>query len=132
MTQKEMIVYCLSKPGAFLDHPFGPESTVIKVKSQHSAARIFAQFFILKGRPKATFNCDRETGEFYRSVFPVAVTRGYHCPPVQQPYFNTVDLLSGLPDKELLGMIDHAYEAVVKKLPKKYRQELNTESGAEK
>ena len=68
---------------------------------------------------------DRETGEFYRSVFPDAVTRGYHCPPVQQPYFNTVDLLSDLPDKELLEMIDHAYAAAVKKLPKKHRQELN-------
>ena len=125
MTQKEMIVYCLSKPGTFLDYPFGPETAVIKVKAEHSAARIFAQFFSLKGRPKVTFYCDRETGEFYRSVFPDAVTRGYHCPPVQQPYFNTVDLLSDLPDKELLEMIDHAYAAVVKKLPKKHRQELN-------
>jgi predicted DNA-binding protein (MmcQ/YjbR family) len=71
MTQDEMIQYCLSKPGAFLTYPFGPDSTVVKVKSKQSAARIFAQFFTLGGEPKATFNCDRLTGEFFVPYIPV-------------------------------------------------------------
>ena len=128
MTQDEIIKYCLLKPGAFLDYPFGPDSTIIKVKSAHSAARIFAQIFTLKGEEKATFNCDMLAGEFYRSLYPGTVTRGYHCPPIQQPYFNTVTLNGIVPDDELLRMIDHAYSVVVAKLPKKYQRELETNS----
>ena len=124
MTQKEIIQYCLAKPGAFIDYPFGPHSVVIKVKSAHSAARIFAQLFTLKGEEKATFNCDRMTGEFYRSVYPGIVTRGYHCPAVQQPYFNTVTLDGTVGDEELLPMMDHSYRVVVAKLPQKYQREL--------
>ena len=124
MTQDEIIKYCLSKPGAFLDYPFGVDVAVVKVKSQNSKPRIFAQVFNLKGEAKATFNCDPMTGDFYRTVYPGAVTRGYHCPPAQQPYFNTVDLGGAVPDEELLGMIDHAYQVVVGKLPKKYQKEL--------
>ena len=44
-------------------------------------------------------------------AYPEKVVRGYHCPPVQQPYWNTV-FLSDFPDEELLNMIDHAYETV--------------------
>ena len=71
-----------------------------------------------------TLNCDMMTGELYRAVYPGMVTRGYHCPPVQQPYFNTVALTGSVPDSELIGMIDHAYHVVVGKLPKKYQKEL--------
>jgi len=124
ITRGELIEYCLSKPGAFLDYPFGPDVTVVKVKSQNSAARIFAQFFTLRGEEKATFNCDMMTGELYRGMYPGVVTRGYHCPSVQQPYFNTVALDGGLPYNVLTEMIDHAYSAVVGKLPKKYQREL--------
>ena len=124
MTHDEILAYCIAKPGAFLDYPFGPQVAVIKVKSQNSAARIFAQLFMLRGEAKATLNCDRETGEFYRTVFFGAVARGWHCPPVQQPYFNTVDLGGAVPDDVILGMIDHSYSVVVGKLPKKYQREL--------
>ncbi len=124
MTSQQIIDYCLTKPGAFVDFPFGPQAVILKVKSTNSAARIFAQLFILKGEPCATFSCDRATGEVYRNVYPGAVTRGYHCPPVQQPYFNTVRLTGEVPDDEIKRMIDHAYAAVTAKLPKYARKEL--------
>lgn len=128
MTQDEMIQYCLSKPGAFVTYPFGPDCTVVKVPSGQSAARIFAQFSIRGGQPMATFNCDRLTGEFFRAVYPGVVTRGYHCPPVQQPYFNTVRLDGTVPEDVLTLMIDHAYAVVVGKLPKKAQRELEAMS----
>ncbi len=119
-----LLRYCLQKPGAYEDHPFGPNSTAIKVKG-----RIFAQFFQLKGERTATFNCDRITGMFYRDAYPGTVTRGWHCPPVQQPYFNTVNLESGIvPEDELHAMIDHAYKYVISKLTKKGRQSLQEET----
>jgi predicted DNA-binding protein (MmcQ/YjbR family) len=57
------------------------------------------------------------------------VTRGYHCPPVQQPYFNTVSLDGTVPDDVLIMMIDHAYAVVVGKLPKKAQKDLEGMSG---
>ena len=124
MTHNEIITYCLTKNGAYLDYPFGPDVSIVKVRSGDGPARIFAQAFMLKGEPKATFNCDAMTGDFYRTLYPNAVTRGYHCPPVQQPYFNTVSLDGSVSDDELLNMIDHSYKTVVAKLPKKSRMEL--------
>jgi predicted DNA-binding protein (MmcQ/YjbR family) len=119
MVNEQIAAYCLSKPGAYLDYPFGPEVAVIKVRK-----RIFAQLFYLKGKPMATFNCDRTAGEFYRAIYPGVVTRGYHCPPVQQPYFNTVRLDGTVPDNEIRNMIDHSYAVVTAKLPKYVQKEL--------
>lgn len=74
--------------------------------------------------PMFTFNGDAMTGDFYRTAYPDNVTRGYHCPPVQQPYFNTVRLYGGVPDEEFFRMIDGSYRYVVGKLTKKAQKEL--------
>ena len=124
MDTNELMALCLDKPGAYIDHPFGDDSTIIKVRK-----RIFAQFFTLRGKPHATFNCSAVMGLVYRDMFPEWVRRGYHCPPVQQPYFNTVDLTGGVPGAELLNMLDHAYEWVVSRLPKYVQRELKDISG---
>lgn len=124
MKTEEIINYCLKKNGAYIDHPFGPESTIIKVEK-----KIFAQLFTLKGIESVTFNCDDMTGEFYRSLFPGVVVRGYHCPPVQQPYFNTLPINGEVPDELILEMADHSYKTVMGKLPKYVQKRLleNTE-----
>lgn len=119
MTADELIKYCLTKSGAYIDHPFGPDSTIIKVEK-----KIFAQFFVLKGKETATFNCDMMTGEFYRHLYPNVVVRGYHCPPVQQPYFNTMPLDGSVPDEILTEMIEHSYSVVTAKLPKYVQKKL--------
>ena len=125
MTFDEIESYCLSKPGSYLDWPFGPDFFVVKVKSPtQEKGRIFAQPFIHRGEPKVTLNCDMLTGEVYRAIYPGTVVRGYHCPPIQQPYFNTVTLDGTVPDDVLNEMIDHAYSVVVGRLPKKHRKEL--------
>ena len=115
MTYSELLDYCISKNGAYVDHPFGPDSDIIKVEG-----KIFAQLFILKGKETVTLNCERMQGDFYRHLFPDIVVRGYHCPSVQQPYFNTFPLDS-VPDEMILEMADHSYITVVGKLPK-YKQ----------
>ena len=123
MTHEEILKYCLSKNGAYEDHPFGDSSTVVKVEK-----RIFAQLFVLKGIPMLTFNGDAMTGDFYRSAYPDDVKRGYHCPPVQQPYFNTVNLTGSVPDEEILRMLDGSYKYVVGKLPKKIQKKLEEQN----
>lgn len=119
MTIDQLIAYCLQKPGAYIDHPFGPESTVLKVEK-----RIFAQCFVLKGQDSATLNCDRMTGQFYRDMLPGVIVRGYHCPPVQQPYFNTFPLDGSVPDDLILEMVEHSYATVVGRPPKYIQKRL--------
>lgn len=128
MRKPDFVQYCLSKPGAFLDFPFGPRAMIVKVGPPGGRARIFAQFFTLQGEEKATLNCDRATGEAYRARYPGAVDRGYHCPPVQQPYFNTMALDGRVPNEVILEMIDHAYRVVVAKLSKGAQKELENRS----
>lgn len=128
MTHKEIIEYCLKKPGAYIDYPFYPVSPVVKVKApSQEKGRIFAQLLILHGEPKVTLNCTPMSAEIYRSIYPGSVVRGWHCPRVQQPHFNTIDLDGIVPDKEILHMIDHSYDTVVSKLPKYIQKELKRE-----
>ena len=123
MTHEELLQYCLTKKGAYIDHPFGPDSDIVKVKK-----RIFAQLFFLHDTPMITVNGSALMNDFFRNVYPDYVKRGYHCPPVQQPYFNTIDLSGDVPDEQLLVMIDESYKYVVGKLPKKVQRELEDES----
>lgn len=51
------------------------------------------------------------------------MTRGYHCPPIQQPHNNTVSY-DHMKDDILLEMIDHAYERIVAAFPKYSQREL--------
>ena len=129
MTHEQIIEYSLKKTGAYLDFPFDPVTPVIKVKApSQEKGRIFACLFTLQGEAKVNLNCTPESAEFYRSVYPDSVTRGWHCPPVQQPYVNAVTLDGTVPDDEILRMIDHAYTATVAKLPKYIQKELEVDS----
>ncbi|MEA4831199.1 MAG: MmcQ/YjbR family DNA-binding protein [Oscillospiraceae bacterium] len=126
MTHQEIIEYCLQKPCTYTDYPFDPLYPVIKVKApSQQKGRIFAQPFMLHGEPKVTLNCTPESAEFYRSVYSSSVVRGWHCPPIHQPHFNTVNLDGTVPDEEILQMIDHAYDIVVSKFPKYIQKEIN-------
>ena len=52
--------------------------------------------------------------------------RDYHCPPVQQPYWNTI-YLDKIPDDELLNMIDQAYDCALESFSKKIQKEIQEE-----
>ncbi len=126
MTISEIYKYCLTKLGSYIDFPFGPEFAVVKVKApSQSKGRIFAQPFILRGEPKVTLNCTPDSADFYRSIYKSSVVRGWHCPPVQQSHFNTVNLDGTVPDDVILQMIDYAYKVVVAKMPKYVQREIS-------
>ena len=114
MNQMEIGNYCLSKPHVEETYPFGQWPICYKV-----AGKIFAQLY----PDKITVKCTAFSGEAFRTAWPGIVVRGYHCPPVQQPYWNTIDLIR-FPEDQLPMMIDHAYETVVGQLPKKKQKEL--------
>lgn len=114
----EMLEYCLAKKAAHEDLPFGPSPVCVKV-----GGRIFAQFFSSEQGPKVTLKCEPELAKIFRAQYPLAVARGWHCPPVQQPHWNTV-LVSGVAMDVLREMMDHSYERAVGSLTKKAREAL--------
>ena len=114
----DIAAYCLSKEKACEDHPFGDWPICYKV-----GGKIFAQLY----PDKLTLKCTRFQGELFRQAWPGIVVRGYHCPPVQQPYWNTIDL-NRFPSDELPHMIDLAYDTVLAGFSKKALSELFTPS----
>ena len=106
--------YCLSKRGAYEDHPFGEIPVCFKLNG-----KIFAQLY----PDMITLKCTVDAAEFYRNMYPEKVVRGYHCPPVQQPYWNTV-YMEGFPQDELVNMIDEAYNTVFNSFSKKIQRDL--------
>ena len=110
--------YCLSKYKACEAFPFGEIPICYKLNG-----KIFAQIYPNDGDYKITLKCTVDAGEFYRMVYPGKVVRGYHCPTVQQPYWNTV-YLEDFPEEELFNMIDLAYETVLGSFSKKVQREL--------
>lgn len=119
MTVNEITNYCLQKKSSYIDYPFGYIPICIKIQN-----KIFIQIYPNQNDCKITLKCEPLTGDFYRQKYPNIIVRGYHCPPVQQPYWNTVFLNGVIPDEELKVMIDHAYDYVVSKSIKKEREKI--------
>ena len=118
MIAEEIKEYCLSKNKACETLPFGDVPICYKLNG-----KIFAQLYPYENDYKITLKCTASVGDFYRQLYPGRVVRGYHCPPVQQPYWNTV-YLEDFPDDELLHMIDLAYETVLHSFTKKIQAEM--------
>lgn len=118
MNVEQLISYCKSMNGAEKTYPFGESPICIKV-----CGKIFAEIYPNPLDYKITLKCEPELARFYREQYPDSITRGYHCPPVQQPYRNTVRI-DKVEECFLLDMIDHSYQQVVNGLSKKSRMEL--------
>ncbi len=111
--------YCLSKPGAYEDFPFGDIPVCYKV-----CGRLFLQLYPAPDNHKITVSCEPMRADQYRLQYPGDVAPGYHCPDRLKPYMNTVYLDRGVEDGVILEMIDHSYERVAGKLPRRDREGL--------
>lgn len=110
--------YCLQKHKACETYPFGDVPICYKLNN-----RIFAQLYPRTDDFKITLKCTASMGDFYRQLYPGIIVRGYHCPPVQQPYWNTI-YLEDFPEEELLNLIDLAYDTVLHSFSKKVKAEI--------
>lgn len=108
--------YCLAKKGVEETFPFGEDTLVFKVMGKMFALTSFSDpdFCNLK--------CDPERAIELRGEYD-AVKPGYH---MNKQHWNTVQYNLDLNDKELLKLVDHSYELVVKSLTKKLQAELAT------
>ena len=112
--------YCMSKPGAYETRPFGEYPICYRIMG-----KIFAQFNSERNFYKITLKCNPEQAYIYREIYPDVVVRGWHCPPVQQPYWNTIDLDKFSDMEMLFQMIDEAYEEIVNKMTKKGKKQFS-------
>jgi predicted DNA-binding protein (MmcQ/YjbR family) len=119
MNIEEVRDYCLTKKAVTEGFPFGPDVLVFKV---------MGKMFLLTSLTETPFECnlkmDPELAVEYREKYN-DVKPGYH---MNKKMWNTVLFDTGnIPRKELLWMIDHSYDEVVRGLPKKVQQELKNE-----
>ena len=101
--------YCLTKPRAREETPFGPDVLVFKV-----AGKMFALAALDEVPTTVNLKCQPDLALDLRDRYE-QVSPGYH---MNKKHWNTVEIASGIPDVELRKMIDHSYELVTKSLPK--------------
>jgi predicted DNA-binding protein (MmcQ/YjbR family) len=107
--------YCLSKPEATEDMPFGEDVLVFRV-----GGKMFALAALDEIPATANLKCDPDLALELRDRY-AQVQPGYH---MNKKHWNTVEIGGGIPDVELRRMIDHSYELVVKRLPDAKRKLL--------
>lgn len=106
---------CLAKVEATEGTPFGDDVLVFKV-----SGKMFALLAPDEVPPTANLKCDPDHALALRDRYE-QVRPGYH---MSKKHWNTVDLESGIPERELQAMIDHSYQLVIASLPKRARQRL--------
>lgn len=113
MDIEDLKAYGLSKKGTSFDFPFGEDTLVL---------RVMGKIFALAGVKGSSMNlkCDPDWAEVLRQTYP-AVTPGYH---MNKRHWNTIRLDGSITDDEILEMMDHSYEQVLKGLKKADREKL--------
>ncbi|GKU77505.1 MmcQ/YjbR family DNA-binding protein [Paenibacillus sp. L3-i20] len=118
-TKQELTNHCMTYRGAVEDYPFGPEPLVMKV-----GGKMFAIIGVNGSMANISLKCEPHMAELLRLEHE-AVQPGYH---LNKKHWNTVTMDGTVPDAELISMIDHSYELVVKSLTKAQRTAI---AGAE-
>ena len=112
LNHETLDAFCLSKPGAVVETPFGPGALVYKV---------CGKMFALLSTDEATLNlkCDPALAEERYS----AVQPGYH---MNKRHWNTVHWENDeLTWRELASWIDGSYQLVVSNLSRRERTALD-------
>lgn len=113
MTYQELLAYCLAKPGAWIDRPFG-DYDVTKVDK-----KIFAYFN--EEPPSVTLKGDPLEVEFLRKAYPTLTP-----PPayLSKSAYNVVPLDGSVPDAVIRDMVDASYALVYGKLTRAQKQAI--------
>ncbi|MCG8474497.1 MAG: MmcQ/YjbR family DNA-binding protein [Cytophagales bacterium] len=108
--------YCLSLPEAAEDFPFDETTLVFKVRS-----KLFCLIDI-ESFEFTNLKCDPEKAIELREQY-AGVSPGWH---MNKKHWNSVKLDGSVSDALLKEWIRDSYNLVVKSLPKKAREELNS------
>ena len=114
--------YCLAKRGTTEGFPFDNDTLVFKV-----AGKMYA-LLSLDEVLSINLKCDPEYALELREKHPEDIGPGYH---MNKKHWNTVRLQRRLGEDLLHQLIDHSYDLVVSKLPKRVQAELAAQSDEE-
>ena len=112
MNFKEIDTYLLCKQGATFDYPFDETVRVYRI-----ANKIFA---LMSDKKPLSINlkCDPIYALELRSIYK-SIDAGYH---MNKKHWNTISIVGDVDDTLLKELIDHSYELIYNKLPKKQRE----------
>ena len=108
--------YCLAKAGVEETFPFDESTLVFKVMG-----KAFALTGLDEEEFRVNLKCDPERAAELREEFEDIIP-GWH---MNKKHWNTVYFERGLEYNLLIDLIDHSYDLVVSKLPKRLRIQLN-------
>lgn len=115
---------CLGFPGAFEDFPFGPGTSVFKVRAAVPGARHEAKMFALSAMDEDDFavslKCEPALAEQLRAVHP-EITGAWH---LNKTHWNGVRLDGSLPDSMVRDMVEDSYDLVVAILSRRQKEIL--------
>lgn len=97
----------LSYKKAYLDHPFGEEIHVYKIKMSKES-KMFAILVEKKGILRLSLKCDPLLAQTLRQKYE-SVLAGYN---LNKKHWNTIILSGQLSWAEIIALIDHSYQLV--------------------
>ena len=107
MDHKSLEKVLLSKPGAWLDFPFGEDVAVYKV-GEAEKAKMYALVNVDSSPIRLSLKCDPQLAELLRDKYE-SVLPGYH---LNKRHWNTLLLTGQLSSQEVLDLIEHSYQLV--------------------
>jgi len=114
MNFHEVDTYLLSKKGVTFDYPFDEVVRVYRI-----AEKIFA-LFVDEEPLRINLKCDPLYALELRSLYS-SITAGYH---MNKKHWNTITIDSDVDETLLKELIDHSYELIYNKLPKRQKELL--------
>lgn len=107
--------YCLNKKGVEETFPFGDDTLVFKLCGKIFALTSFSE------PDRCNLKCDPQYAIELRADY-TSVLPGYH---MSKAHWNTIIYHGDVNDTLLYQLIDHSYELILQKLPKKIQVNLS-------
>lgn len=111
MNIEEVRYYCLSKPYTEECFPFDEDTLVFKVFGKMYA------MIMLEKPSLISLKCDPDYAVELREKY-IGINSAWH---MNKKHWNQVSILGDISDSLIYSLIDHSYDAVIAKLPKKTR-----------
>ena len=116
---------CLGFPGAYEDFPFGPETSVFKVRAAVSGgpragAKMFALSALAEADLSVNLKCEPALAEQLRAAHP-EISGAWH---MNKKHWNGVRLDGSLPNAMVRDMVEDSYDLVVASLSRRQQEQL--------
>ena len=115
MNSTELRAWCLERPGAIEDFPFGPEHSVFK-----AGGKMFAISALERAPLEVSVKCEPDLAVELRNSY-AAIRPGYH---LNKRHWNTITLDGSLADQLVRDLVEDSYDLIVSALPKRVQREL--------